>query len=61
MGGFAPCADLANRGTQPRSRSCAVVCSLKRTRERHSGGMSNGSGFDLLRAIQEKVETGELD
>ena len=63
MGGFEPCADLANRGTP--STLTELRCSLffEARRERHSGGMSTNEEWirDLLRAICRKVKAGELD
>ena len=63
MGGFEPCADLANRGTP--STLTELRCSLffEARRERHSGGMYTNEEWirDLLRAICRKVKAGELD
>ena len=63
MGGFEPCADLANQGTP--STLTELRCSLffEARRVRHSGGMSTNEEWirDLLRAIRKKLEAGELD
>jgi len=63
MGGFEPCAALAN------ARSAATLvelrCSLffEARRDRHSGGMASNDDRirELLLAIRRKVEAGELD
>ncbi len=63
MGGFKPCADLANRGTPTTLTELRCSLFFEARRQRHSGGMSANAEWirDLLRAIREKVETGELD
>ena len=63
MGGFEPCADLANRGTPSTLTELRCCLFFEARRERHSGGMSTNEEWicDLLRAIREKVEAGELD
>ena len=63
MGGFDPCADLANSGNP--STLTELRCSLffEARRDRHSGGVSTNEMLirDLLRAIRQKVKSGELD
>ena len=63
MGGFEPCAELANQGTP--STLTELRCSLffEARRVRHSGGMSTNEEWirELLRAIRKKLEAGELD
>ena len=63
MGGFERCADLANRGTPTTLTQLRCCLFFEARRERHSGGMYTNEEWirDLLRAIREKVETGELD
>ncbi len=63
MGGFEPCADLANRGTPTTLTELRCCLFFEARRERHSGGMSTNEELirDLLRAIRQKVEAGELD
>ena len=62
MGGFEPCADLANCGTPSTLTELRCCLFFEARRERHSGGMSTNEVWirDLLRAIREKVEVGEL-
>ena len=63
MGGFEPCADLANRGTPTTLTELRCSLFFEARRERHSGGMSSNEEWirELLRAIRQKVEDGELD
>ena len=63
MGGFEPCADLANSGTPTTLTELRCCLFFEARRERHSGGMSANEELirDLLRAIRRKVEAGELD
>ena len=63
MGGFEPCADLANSGTPTTLTELRCSLFFEARRERHSGGMSSNEEWirDLLRAIRQKVEAGELD
>ena len=63
MGGFEPCADLANRGTPTTLTELRCCLFFEARRERHSGGMSTNEEWirELLRAIREKVEAGELE
>ena len=63
MGGFELCADLANRGTPSTLTELRCCLFFEARRERHSGGMSTNEVWirELLRAIREKVEAGELD
>ena len=62
MGGFEPCAELANSGTS--STLTELRCSLffEARRDCHSGGLSTDEELirDLLRAIRNKVKAGEL-
>ena len=62
MGGFEPCADLANRGTPSTLTELRCCLFFEARRERHSGGMSTNEEWirELLRAIRRKVEAGEL-
>ena len=63
MGGFEPCADLANRGTPFTLTELRCCLFFESRRERHSGGMSTKEEWirDLLRAIRRMVEAGEVD
>ena len=63
MGGFEPCADLANGGTPTTLTELRCCLFFEARRERHSGGMSTNEEWirELLRAIREKVEAGELE
>ena len=63
MGGFEPCADLANRGTPFTLTELRCCLFFESRRERHSGGMSTNEEWirDLLRAIRRMVEAGEVD
>lgn len=63
MGGFEPCADLANRGTPTTLTELRCCLFFEARRERHSGGMSTNEEWisELLRAIRQKVQTGDLD
>ena len=63
MGGFEPCADLANRGTPTTLTELRCCLFFEARRERHSGGMFTNEDLirDLLRAIRQKLEAGELD
>ena len=60
---FEPCADLANSGTPTTLTELRCILFFEARRERHSGGMSTNEELirDLLRAIRQKVEAGELD
>lgn len=63
MGGFEPCADLANRGTPTTLKELRCCLFFEARRERHSGGISTNEKWirGLLLAIRRKVEAGELD
>ena len=63
MGGFKACADLANRGIPITLTELPCCLFFEARRERHSGGMSTNEEWirELLRAIRQKVEAGELD
>ena len=63
MGGFEPCADLANSGTPATLTELRCSLFFEARRDRHSGGMSTNEEWirDLLRAIRKKVKAGELD
>ena len=63
MGGFEPCADLANRGTPTTLIELCCCLFFEARRERHSGEMSSNEALirDLLREIRQKVKAGELD
>ena len=63
MGGFEPCADLANRGTPTKLTELRCCLFFEARRERHSGGMFTNEELirELLRAIRKKVKAGELD
>lgn len=63
MGGFEPCADLANRGTPTTLTELRCCLFFEARRERHSGGISTNEKWirGLLLAIRRKVEAGELD
>lgn len=63
MGGFEPCADLANRGTPTTLTELRCCLFFEARRERHSGGISTNEKWirELLLAIRKKVEAGELD
>lgn len=63
MGGFEPCADLANRGTPTTLKELRCCLFFEARRERHSGGISTNEKWirELLLAIRRKVEAGELD
>lgn len=63
MGGFEPCADLANRGTPTTLKELRCCLFFEARRERHSGGISTNEKWirELLLAIRKKVEAGELD
>ena len=62
MGGFKACADLENRGTPITLTELRCCLFFEARRERHSGGMSTNEKWirQLLRAIRQKVEAGEL-
>ena len=62
MGGFEPCADLANRGTPTTLTELRCCLFFEARRERHSGGMSTNKEWirDLVQAIRRKVEAGDL-
>ena len=62
MGGFEACADLANRGIPITLTELRCCLFFEARRERHSGGMSTNEEWirELLRAIRQKVEAGEL-
>ena len=63
MGGFEPCADLANSGGAVTLTQLRCALFFEARRDRHSGGISNNEELirDLLRAIRQKVKSGELD
>ena len=63
MGGFHPCADLANSGGAVTLTQLRCALFFEARRDRHSGGISNNEELirDLLRAIRQKVKSGELD
>ena len=63
MGGFEPCAALANSGTPTTLTELRATLFFEARRDRHSGGMSSNVDRirELLRAIRRKVEAGELD
>ena len=63
MGGFEPCADLANRGTPSTLTELRCCLFFEARRERHSGGMTSNVEWirDLLLAIRQKVVAGELE
>ena len=63
MGGFEPCAELANSGSPATLTELRCSLFFEARRDRHSGGMSTNEELirDLLRAIREKVKAGELD
>ena len=63
MGGFTPCADLANSGTPTPLTELRCCLFFEARRKRHSVGLSSNEKWirDLLRAIRQKVEAGELD
>ena len=63
MGGFKACADLANRGIPITLTELRCCLFFEARRERHSGGMSTTEEWirELLRAIRQMVEAGELD
>ena len=63
MGGFEPCADLANRGTPTTLTELRCCLFFEARRERHSGGMFTNEELiqKLLRAIRKKVKARELD
>ena len=63
MGGFGPCAELANSGSSATLTELRCSLFFEARRDRHSGGMSTNEELirDLLRAIREKVKAGELD
>ena len=62
MGGFKPCADLANSGTPTTLTELRATLFFEARRDRHSGGMSTNEEWirELLRGIRQKVEAGEL-
>ena len=63
MGGFEPCADLANAGTPTTLTDLRCCLFFEQRRERWSGGFTTNELLirDLLRAIRQKVKAGELD
>ena len=63
MGGFEPCAELANSGTSVTLTELRCCLFFEARRDRHSGGISTNEDLirDLLRSIREKVKAGELD
>ena len=63
MAGFEPCADLSNRGTPTPLTELRCCLFFEARRERQSGGMSTNEEWirELLRAIRQKVEDGELE
>tara|TARA_B100001939_G_C16798634_1_gene554645 strand:+ start:101 stop:496 length:396 start_codon:yes stop_codon:yes gene_type:complete len=62
MGGFEPCADLANRGTPTTFTELRCCLFSEARRERHSGGFSSNDQQirALLRAIRQNVANGEF-
>ena len=62
MGGFHPCADLANSGSAATLTQLRCALFFEARRDRHSGGISTNEVLihDLLRAIRQKVESGKL-
>ena len=63
MGGFEPCADLANSGIPTTLTELRCCLFFEQRRERWNGGFTTNELLirDLLRAIRRKVEAGELD
>ena len=63
MGGFHPCADLANSGSAATLTQLRCALFFEARRDRHSGGYSLDEDVirRLLKAIRLKVEAGELD
>ena len=63
MGGFGACADLANSGSASTLTELRCALFFEARRDRHSGGISTNEELviDLLRAIRQKVKSGELD
>ncbi|QNI58783.1 hypothetical protein SynBIOSU31_01916 [Synechococcus sp. BIOS-U3-1] len=63
MGGFDACADLANSGGAATLTQLRCSLFFEARRDRHSGGISTNEELirDLLRAIHQKVKSGELD
>lgn len=63
MGGFDACADLANSGGAATLTQLRCSLFFKARRDRHSGGISTNEELirDLLRAIHQKLKSGELD
>ena len=63
MGGFEPCAALANAVSAATLTELRCSLFFEARRERHSGGISINEEWirELLRAIRKKVHAGELD
>ena len=63
MGGFEPCAGLANSGSAATLTELRAALFFEARRDRHSGGMASNDDRirELLRAIRRKVQAGELD
>ena len=63
MGGFEPCAGLANSGSAATLTELRAALFFEARRDRHSGGMASNDdrSRELLRAIRRKVQAGELD
>ena len=63
MGGFHPCADLANSGGAATLTQLRCALFFEARRDRHSGGCSLDEQLirSLLKVIRLKVEAGELD
>ena len=63
MGGFEACADLANSGTPTTLTELRASLFFEARRDRWNGGFTTDEQLirDLLRAIRQKVEVGELD
>ena len=63
MGGFDACADLANSGGAATLTQLRCSLFFEARRDRHSGGVSTNEELirDLLRAIRQKLKSGELD
>ena len=62
MGGFEPCADLANAGTPTTLTELRCCLFFEQRRERWNGGFTTNEVLirDLPRAIRQKVANGEL-
>ena len=60
LGGFEPCADLANSGTQTTLTELRCCLFFEQLRERWNGGFTTNEVLirELLRAIRQKVQDG---